>query len=413
MTGAGLTSTSRRVVFGTVLTLAMAVGPYVVYALGALGPLLTEDLRLTRTALGVLSTVNVAIGCVAAPFLGSLVDRWGGRRLCGVLFSSSMLGLAAFAGAPTFPLLVVAMVVAGLALSLIDPVTNWLVGHHLPPARQGRFIGIKQSGVQIGALIAGAALPALGAATGWRGAIAASMVLPATGLALALWVLPGDPPRAHAGRRRAAGRLGPTVAWTAGYAFFMGAGLAPVSTYLPLFAHERAGMSPTAAGATAAVIAGVGVVSRIGWGYRSEHLRSTATTLAVLGAASVVATTMLWLGPAAGSAILWSGAVLFGASAGSWHAVGMVGLVRHIRAEQAGRAAGAVQMCFYLGFLATPPVFGLAVDRADTYAWGWAAVAALFVGATALAVAWRRAERSLGGAPADRVTAPRRGPVDV
>ncbi len=388
---AGAEGRARRIAFTAVLATAMAIGPYAVYALGALAPLLDDDLGLTRAELGVLSTVTVAFGCLGAPILGGLVDRVGGRRLAVLLFSGAALGLGASAAAPSYAALLVAVSVCGVALSLIDPVTNWLVSTHIPRERQGLTVGVKQSGVQFGALFAGGVLPSIGLWLGWRGALAVSAAVPVLALAVGWLVIPRDPPRpppAGPGARRI--RVGPSVRWMAAYAGCMGGGVAPVSTYLPLFAHERVGVSIPVAGIVAAAIAAAGVVARILWGRHAGRVRSTPAVLCVLAVLSVVSSLLLWSGEVAGLGVLWVGALVFGASAGAWHAVAMVSLVRDGDVRVAGRAAGLVQMCFYLGFLITPPLFGYTVDATGRYDLGWVLVIAMFAAGTAVAVAWRR-----------------------
>ena len=53
----------RRTEIGFVvtLTLGMAVCTFLPYALGALGPFITDDLGITRTALGLGSAVSVVL----------------------------------------------------------------------------------------------------------------------------------------------------------------------------------------------------------------------------------------------------------------------------------------------------------------------------------------------------------------
>ena len=73
---------ARRSEIGFVLTLTlgMAVCTFLPYALGALGPFITADLGITRTALGSLTTVTYLFGAALSPVAGPAVDRFGGRR---------------------------------------------------------------------------------------------------------------------------------------------------------------------------------------------------------------------------------------------------------------------------------------------------------------------------------------------
>ena len=90
----GLPARRSEIGFVVTLTLGMAVCTFLPYALGALGPFITDDLGITRTALGSLTTVMYAVGAVLSPVAGPLVDRFGGRRSLVVAFATGGLGVA-------------------------------------------------------------------------------------------------------------------------------------------------------------------------------------------------------------------------------------------------------------------------------------------------------------------------------
>lgn len=79
-------STGRRMAFGVTLVYAMAISAYTQFLLGVLGPLLTEDLGLSRTQLGSLTTAIFVLGGLGAPLVGPLVDHLGGRRVLVLIF---------------------------------------------------------------------------------------------------------------------------------------------------------------------------------------------------------------------------------------------------------------------------------------------------------------------------------------
>ena len=58
--------------------------------------------------------------------------------------------------------------VVGIGQTLANPATNKMIAHEVPPGRRGLITGIKQSGVQAGAFVAGVAFPAAAVAVGWR-----------------------------------------------------------------------------------------------------------------------------------------------------------------------------------------------------------------------------------------------------
>lgn len=387
-------STTRarwRGLFAATLLLAMAAGTLTQFALGVLAPFLRADVGLSRAQLGSLTTVFFLVGALLSPFAGRLVDRVGGRGTLLGMFALSAAGLAGMAAAAGYATLAVAVAVAGIGTALVNPVTNQLIAVHVPRGRQGVITGVKQSGVQAGGFVAGAALPPLALLLGWRGAVLIAAGLALTGVAATRLVVPrpadGGVQVADADRRPPPGRF---VRWLAAYAFLMGAGVSAVGAFLVLYGVEALGLGEARAGLVVAVVGGVGVVARVVWGRAAERMATSTAPLLVLAATSVAAQALIWAAVAAGTWLLWVGAVAFGLTAASWNAVGMLAIVREVDADATGRASGIVQSAFYLGFVVCPVLFGASVDATGGYDVGWAGVTGAFTAATALAALWHR-----------------------
>lgn len=384
----------------------MAVCTFLPYALGALGPFITDDLGITRTKLGSLTTVTYAVGGALSPVAGPLVDRFGGRRALAVSFAAGGLGMAvAAATGRHYGGLVVGSAVFGISVAFGNPATNELAARSVAAGRHGLVTGVKQSGVQVGAFLAGLVLPGVAGAWGWRPALAGCALLGVAGLVLARLYVPrpsgvasGRPVSSNGaptGGARADGApalrrpmLGRAVNRLTVYALLMGFGVGAVGAYLPLYAVEELGFSREAAGLTAAVMGLVGIGARVGWGRRQDRTtKPVMRSLGTLAAGSVVASGAMALATSLGSGLLWVGAALFGATAVAWNALGMLSIVRDVDVSVAGRASGRVLMGFYLGFLVGPVSFGWAVDHVG-YDAGWVAVTAGFAVATALTLRW-------------------------
>lgn len=387
-------SRSHRVSFAAILAGTMATGTFPAYALGVLGPAIIEEFDLTRLELGLATTIFFLVGGSLSLAAGNAVDRIGAKSV--MLASFVILGVALFgiAVAPAYTVLMVFAAVAGLGLAVGNPVTNKLVAIHLPPGRRGITMGTKQAGVQFGAFLAGAALAPLAAIVGWRSALAVSSIIPLV-LAVGAAVVIAQDVR-HAASRQPRGPLPPGVRWLAAYAFLMGSGVATLSAYLPLYLVERTEATAAEAGAAVAALGLVGVISRIGWGWASERLVSFSAPLVLLGAGAVVGTALVIAVESFGFWIAWLAAVVLGATAVTWNSVGMLAVLSVSGPEAAGRASGAVLFGFYIGFVASPVVFGWVVDVSGSYALAWALVGASFGGAAAVAVGWRWFERPLG-----------------
>lgn len=395
--------------FVVTLTLGMAVCTFLPYALGALGPFITDDLGISRTALGSLTTVTYLVAAGLSPLAGPVVDRFGGRRSLTLTFVTGALSMVVVAAAGGhYAGLVAASVLFGIPVAFGNPATNQLAARAVPAGQHGIVTGLKQSGVQVGAFLAGFVLPAVAGPVGWRPAVGGCAVLGLAGLAFTGRFAPGpsvdaspaaDPGGAAADRGRP--ELGPDVNRLTVYALLMGFGVGAVSAYLPLYAVEELGYSRGIAGLTAALMGFVGIAGRIGWGHRQDRTDTPVMrSLGVLAAGSVAAAAAMGSADRLGPALLWIGAAVFGATAVAWNALGMLWIVRDVDVAVAGRASGRVLLGFYIGFVLGPVSFGWAADRVG-YGAGWVAVTAGFVAAAALTVRWvgqdRRRASPAGG----------------
>ena len=389
-------TTVWRTTFTLTLAAGMAASTVLQFLFGVLAPFLIDEFGISRSQLGLLTTAAFVVGGIISPSAGGLVDRIGGRRV----FVASMIlmaaALAGMAAAPSYWWMLGAAALTGGTLSSSNPTTNKLIAGHTVPGERGVIMGVKQAGVQFGAFAVGFSIPAAAGWWGWRIAMGLTIVLPLVSAATILVLVPRER-REHFDRRPEAGigDLMPLVGWLSLYAFLMGGGVAIVGTYLPLFAREEVGFSVGRAGMLAGVIGLIGIASRIVWGWGTERLGDYPLALGILGGGAVVAAVATLLSPGAGPWLIWVAAILFGLTAVTWNAIGMLAIVAEVGTHSAGRASGLVQAGFYAGFVATPALFGYSVDRTKEWSWGWWGVVALFAGATVVAFAWLASRRNI------------------
>ncbi|MFB7182562.1 MFS transporter [Streptomyces sp. NPDC056257] len=367
----------------------MAFSMLQLFLLGALGPRLVDELGVSPAVLGLTTTLGFGTAALLSPAGGRIVDRIGPRRSLVVLLLVSAAALALIGAAPGTGALLGAVALGGVPQALANPATNKAIMRVVPPARRGAVTGLKQSGVQLGAFVAGLPLVLLAGGIGWRGAVwtAAGAALLAGGWALR--ALPDDPAPPPAGPR---GSLVPRgmVAWLAAFSLFLGAGIASVNTYLALFGAQRLGMGPTAAGGLVAVLGVAGIAGRIGWSKaarpgRAEWLPGWLACGA-LGAALLLGAALV------ASPLVWLGAVAVGVFAVSGNAVSMVLVMQRAAPGRAGQDSALVAAGFFGGFALGPPLFGLLAGR-GRYGHGWLLVAVEFAAAGAVAFAWASRDR--------------------
>jgi predicted MFS family arabinose efflux permease len=386
-------SRGRRVAFAGSLVLAMGAGVYPLFAINALAPLVTADLDITRAQLGTVSALAFAIAAVGGVVGGRVVNQRTARVVLVVLYLAGAVACLAVAAADSYVQLVLAAAICGVALSFSNPVTNHLVAERVQPGRQGTLMGVKQSGVQVAQLLAGALLPTMAVFWYWRGALAVSVVLPLLGVAAAILLFPpapGSPVQART--RRVRQRLDPAVWRLSAYAFLMGVVVQGTGTYLALYAFERVHLGATTAGLAVAVVGLVGTFARVLWGRRVEASASDAIPLAVLAVLAMLSMFVLLSASHVGSVALWGGTVLFGVSAVAANVVVMLAVLRRCTPSQTAQASGVVGAGMYLGFMVGPPAFGLIVDHAGSYDPAWVGLAVVCTAAVAVSASLRRSE---------------------
>lgn len=372
----------RQLALAALLTLAMTSGPLTSFGLGALGPIIVTELDLGRAGFGLLTTIMFAVAAFASRPAGRVTDAVGAERVMLAGLTLAAAALLAVASASSYAALVVAACIGGLSVATNNPTTNKIIMRRVRPARQSAMAGVKQAGVLGAGVVAGSVLPLGAAVVGWRWPLVWCALLPVTGIVLARVVLFTAEPGRAAGEVAAAsapqrgGRVRiPGLFWLRWYAFAMGAGHLGVVIYLPLYAFEVGGLSATNAGFLTALLGLAGVTARIGLGAVGDRLGPPWRVLALLATLSALSKVILWVSPGVGPGAIWFGALLFGATSGGWSGVGQVATIRVGGERLAGTASGAVTRSYYLGFLASPAVFGYILELSGTYAFGWGVLA--------------------------------------
>ncbi|MGW0288478.1 MFS transporter [Streptomyces tuirus] len=372
----------------------MGAGPLALYTLTATAPLVTADLGIGGARLGVLPATAFALAALVSPVAGRYADRLSGRVVLAVLFAGAGLALLGVAAAPSYGWLLAAVALSGATQALSNPVTNQLIAAHVSQGQRGGLMGVKQSGVQMSQFGAGLLLPSLALWWGWRGAALAAAVVAAVGLVMVRSAVPATPPAPGRDPGRRPADLPVAVWWLTGYALVSGAALQATNVYLPLYGFERLEMPVRAAGLTAAVAGGVGLVARIAWGRSADRVRNPYPLLSALAAVSALAVGGLLMAETMHApALLWAGAALFGASGIAANVVIMLALVRTTPLRVVGSASGVLAVGLYLGFALGPVCFGLLADAAGSYRPAWFGVAAANVLAAGVAFAGRRVRR--------------------
>lgn len=386
---------ARRWMLLGVLTFLYGAGAFALLGVSPLSPFLLEGFGLTRFQVGLLIPAVYVGGLVFSVPAGRLADRFGLRVCLGGGLVLGGLGLLAGAAMPGFSAFLACLVIAGVGWSSVNPALGIAILGLFPVRERGVAMGIKQMGQTGGGIVAALVLPLVAEHWGWRGAIVLSgaAVVALTGLGwrpMGLLPQKGPEPAEHA-PPRAEG------AWwwlhRPPLVVFFGAGLGLGMTqsaffsYLPLFATQALGLSGVGAGALLGVAQTGGAAARLGLGVASDRwLGGRRTPLLVLTAALTGASFLVFAwSPGASPGLAWIVVFVAGVGVLGWTGLYMLLSAELGGPERAGLMTGVGVAFIIAGILLGGPLFGLVLERADSYALPWITFA-LLAGVVAVAV---------------------------
>ncbi len=376
-----------RLGLGAITATSMATSTFTIIVASVLAAELIDEFSISRAQVGFLVTASGLVGALTSPAFGRLSDRLGAVRSVRSTLAGGAIALTALALSPNYAALLGAAFLTGVPNGWGNPSTNALIVDNIPQGSRGMVTGVKQSGVQIGTFMGGLLLPVFTGWWSWRVAVLIFLAMPIGGLI------------AMMGRREAArheilhasssGRLPASVRWITLYGFISGLASSAIIGFLPLFAEEDQGWSPNLAGSIIAAVGLVGIVARILWPHASERRLGHGRTLRLLSLLTTMTAVLLGLAAldVVDSWVLVPAAIMLGAGAIAWNAVGMLAVMEFSPPGRVGKGTGLVLMGFLLGLAMGPPLMGSSVDILGTYAPGWFVTAGLLL--TSVAVGYK------------------------
>lgn len=362
----------------------MLVSAFQIFALAVLASAIIDDLGVSRTQIGLIGSINTAVGAATAPISGRLTDRIGPGRSMVFVVVLGAVGMGSMAWAPSVGWLWVAALVGGLPQGWGNPATNAYIAAHVPVGRRGPITGIKQSGVTLGVFASGALLPSMSTAWDWRIATwicaaafaAAALVIGGVVDQRPVATAPsntGQPdPRARRPRTPV-----PSFVWPLTiYGLLMGTAGGAIGRFLPLFAEESAGVSVEAAGAVVAAAGLLGIVARLIASRQAERRGNSEQLLIAFAIVGSIYCLLLLLVTPDTQWLLFLTPPISAVGIAAWNAVAMLAVITRSPAGGSGRASGVVMLGFLGGLTISGPIAGLAVDVGEDYNPVWIASAA-------------------------------------
>jgi nitrate/nitrite transporter NarK len=242
--------------------------------------------------------------------------------------------------------------------------------------QRGFALGIRQTAVPLGGMVAALALPPIAAAWGVRGGLVA---LACGCLAWALAGLSGlrEAPEIDEELSDLAHPLKDSRIWrlSIGSGLILGA-QASILGFVVLFLHGERGLSTAEAGGILALIQLVGAALRILSGRWSDHVRARIAPLRQLALALAVSLVVTAALTGAPLAVLLPALVVAGALSLSWNALSFTAAAELAGRARSGAALGFQQTALSVASTAAPPLFA-AVVAASSWGVGFG-LAALF-----------------------------------
>ncbi len=347
-------------------TVAQASQAAVLFGLAVLAPALRDRYNLSLTEVGVMLGVS-SIGAVLTLLPWGLAADHVGERVTG---AAGLLGagiaLAGAAYAPNFAVLVVLLAIAGALGASINTATGRAVTSWFPREQRGFALGIRQTSVPIGGLVAALGIPLILDRSGARAALLmlAGFSL-AAGILAACWLVEGPVSQSeesttdvlrHPLRDRRIWRL------SVGSALLISTQVA-ITGFVVIFLESQRDLGATQASLVLAAINVVGAAGRLLSGRQSDRrggnrvalIReiAVATTVAV-AAAAVLAGATVWL--------LVPALVVGGGLSMCWNGLAVAAAVETSGSRRSGAALGLQQTVLGVAVALTPLAFAPFVE---------------------------------------------------
>lgn len=138
------------------------------FVVSPLLPLISQRFSITPSTAGWMVAAFSIMYAIGAPWLGSIADRIGKRKMIVIGLLGFTVGNALTSLAISFPLLVASRMVAGLSAAAVTPSIYAITGDVAPEERRGGWLAIVGSGLLM-ALWAGAPVGTLvSQVAGWK-----------------------------------------------------------------------------------------------------------------------------------------------------------------------------------------------------------------------------------------------------
>ena len=351
--------------------------------LPVMAPVAAQALSVSPAMVGFYVSITYLGAMFASLTSGNTVSRFGPIRVSQLGLLLCALGLCLCA-TPWLPVIAIGALLIGLGYGPITPASSQILARTTPADRMALVFSIKQTGVPLGAMMAGAIVPSLMLALNWPW----TMVMVA--IACVLSALLAQPLRQELDELRQANLpfqmsaltspirmvLGHRpLATMAACSFMFSMVQMSLTTYLVTYLHDDLSYGLVSAGLLLSVTQMGGMGGRILWGFVADKWLGAQKTLALLAALMALCslTTALFL-PVLPLLGIWMVLIVYGASAIGWNGVYLSEVARQAPEGKASVATGGTLTFTFLGVVIGPPIFGALSTAFGSYRAGFLAL---------------------------------------
>lgn len=351
--------------------------------LPVMAPVAAKALEVSPALVGVYVAITYAGAMFASLTSGTTVSRLGPIRVSQLGLILCAIGLCLCA-VPWLPAIGLGALLIGLGYGPITPASSQILARTTQPSQMALVFSIKQTGVPVGAMMAGAIVPSLMLGIDWQWSLVVVAMACVVSAALSQPLREALDDLRQASLTFQMSTLTTPLRMVLGHralstmaacSFMFSMVQMSLTTYLVTYLHDDLAYGMVSAGLLLSVTQMGGIGGRIAWGLVADRwlgAQKTLALLAILMASSALATALLL--PTLPLWGIWAILLVFGASAIGWNGVYLAEVARQAPEGKASVATGGTLTFTFLGVVIGPPLFGALSSAFDTYRAGFLAL---------------------------------------
>jgi MFS family permease len=351
--------------------------------LPVMAPVAAKALEVSPALVGVYVAITYAGAMFASLTSGATVSRLGPIRVSQLGLILCAIGLCLCA-VPWLPAIGLGALLIGLGYGPITPASSQILARTTQPSQMALVFSIKQTGVPVGAMMAGAIVPSLMLGIDWQWSLVVVAMACVVSAALSQPLRDALDDLRQASLTFQMSTLTTPLRMVLGHralstmaacSFMFSMVQMSLTTYLVTYLHDDLAFGMVSAGLLLSVTQMGGIGGRIAWGLVADRwlgAQKTLALLAILMASSALATALLL--PTLPLWGIWAILLVFGASAIGWNGVYLAEVARQAPEGKASVATGGTLTFTFLGVVIGPPLFGALSSAFGTYRAGFLAL---------------------------------------